>query len=91
MAWRRKLRIIPDGWLEIGLLGVQKASFGVLQLALNRYSTYDCCSVFEGSQLFAEVFRETGALDESNWCTTQCFDDTCCGSSYRPGVMVRAL
>ena len=25
---------LPDGWLEIGLLGVQKASFGVLQLAL---------------------------------------------------------
>ena len=29
-----KTEIIPDGWLEIGLLGVQKASFGVLQLAL---------------------------------------------------------
>jgi hypothetical protein len=29
-----KVTDIPDGWLEIGLLGVQKASFGVLQLAL---------------------------------------------------------
>src|SRR6185312_12648596 len=29
-----KVESIPDGWLEIGLLGVQKASFGVLQLAL---------------------------------------------------------
>jgi hypothetical protein len=29
-----KVEVIPDGWLEIGLLGVQKASFGVLQLAL---------------------------------------------------------
>ena len=25
---------VPEGWLEIGLLGVQKASYGVLQLAL---------------------------------------------------------
>ncbi len=25
---------VPDGWLEIGLLGLQKATFGVLQLAL---------------------------------------------------------
>ena len=25
---------VPEGWLEIGLLGLQKASFGVLQLAL---------------------------------------------------------
>ncbi len=29
-----KNEIIPDGWLEIGLLGLQKATFGVLQLAL---------------------------------------------------------
>ncbi|MCG7336225.1 nucleoside recognition domain-containing protein [Sporosarcina sp. ACRSM] len=29
-----KTEIIPDGWLEIALLGVQKASFGVLQLAI---------------------------------------------------------
>jgi hypothetical protein len=29
-----KSEIIPDGWLEIGLLGLQKATFGVLQLAL---------------------------------------------------------
>jgi len=29
-----KITDIPDGWMEIGLLGVQKASFGVLQLAL---------------------------------------------------------
>ncbi len=28
------LESIPDGWLEIVLLGVQKASFGVLQLAM---------------------------------------------------------
>ncbi len=26
--------VVPDGWYEIGLLGLQKASFGVLQLAL---------------------------------------------------------
>ncbi|MBO0588940.1 nucleoside recognition domain-containing protein [Sporosarcina sp. E16_8] len=29
-----QITAVPDGWLEIGLLGVQKASFGVLQLAL---------------------------------------------------------
>lgn len=29
-----KLDSVPDGWLEIIMLGVQKASFGVLQLAL---------------------------------------------------------
>ena len=44
-----KVTDIPDGWLEIGLLGLQKASFGVLQLALNCHSTYDCCSIFERS------------------------------------------
>lgn len=29
-----KMTYVPDGWLEIGFLGLQKASFGVLQLAL---------------------------------------------------------
>ncbi|KAA0944322.1 hypothetical protein FQ087_19640 [Sporosarcina sp. ANT_H38] len=29
-----QITAIPDGWFEIGLLGVQKASFGILQLAL---------------------------------------------------------
>lgn len=29
-----KVETIPDGWLEIVMLGVQKASFGILQLAL---------------------------------------------------------
>ena len=49
---------------------------------LNCYSTHDCCAVFEGSQLFTEVFRENGTLYESNWCTVQCFDDTCCRFGY---------
>lgn len=29
-----EIAAVPDGWFEIGLLGLQKASFGVLQLAL---------------------------------------------------------
>ncbi len=80
---------VPDGWLEIGLLGVQKASFGVLQLALIVIPLMIVVQFLKDRQLFAEVFRETGTIHESNWCTTECFNDTCRGSSYRPRLWRR--
>ena len=81
-----KNEIIPDGWLEIGLLGLQKAIFRRSAARTHRHSADDCRSIFKGSTIFTEVFGEAGAFDKSDWCPTECFDDVGLRSNNRLGV-----
>ena len=79
-----QITAVPDGWLEIGLLGVQKASFGVLQLALIVIPLMIFVQLLKDRNYLQKFSEKVGTIYESNWCTTECFNNACRGSSYRP-------